>query len=330
MNSHIRPSRNVLGRLLWIALAAPGLVLAQELPRFTAVQRITNGEIALAFTAPRTLPYRLEVSTNILQWDPLVTLVSTGQNQYLDSAAPYLASRFYRALELSGTNNLTGDHFQTDDGEIVVHPINHASVVIGWSGGTIYSDPVGGAAPFQGLPRANLILVTHSHTDHFSAATLDAVKRTNAVIIAPPAVYSSLPAALKSLTIVLANGGRTNVLGLGVEAVPAYTITTSNHPKGLGNGYVLTIGGKRVYVSGDSEDIPEMRALQNVDVAFVCMNVPFTMSVAKAASAVRAFHPRIVFPYHYRNQDGSLGDLNSFKRQVGADLGIEVRLRKWY
>ena len=112
--------------------------------------------------------------------------------------------------------------------------------------------------------------------------------------------------------------------------MPAYNLTSSYHPKGVGNGYVLTLGGRRVYLSGDSEDIPEMRSLQDIDVAFVCMNVPFTMPVDKASSAVRDFRPRVVYPYHYRNQAGSLADLSGFKRQVGNDLGSEVRLRNWY
>ena len=109
--------------------------------------------------------------------------------------------------------------------------------------------------------------------------------------------------------------------------MPAYN---ANHPKGSGNGYLVTLGGKRLYVSGDTGDIAEMRALADIDVAFVCMNVPYTMTVAQAVSAVREFQPRIVYPYHYRNQGNALSDVDSFKRQVGTDLGIEVRLRKWY
>jgi L-ascorbate metabolism protein UlaG (beta-lactamase superfamily) len=191
-----------------------------------------------------------------------------------------------------------------------------------WNGRTIYNDPVGGAAPFQGLPRADLILVSHSHGDHFDVSTLNAVKGSNAVIVAPQAVFNSMSAALKSLTTVLTNGAITNIMGLTIDAVPAYN---SNHPKGSGNGYVLTIGGKRIYMSGDTGDIPEMRALQDIDVSFVCMNLPFTMSVDQASDVVRAFRPKVVYPYHY-----SQSNVNSFKQQVGTDLGVEVRLRKWY
>jgi L-ascorbate metabolism protein UlaG (beta-lactamase superfamily) len=140
-------------------------------------------------------------------------------------------------------------------------------------------------------------------------------------------VFDRFSTALQDLTTVLTNGAATEIAGVAVTAVPAYN---ANHPKGAGNGYVLTLGGRRIYFSGDTEDIPEMRALENIDVAFVCMNLPFTMTVAKASSAVRAFRPRVVYPYHYRNSDGTFADLNAFRRQVGTDLGVEVRLRKWY
>jgi L-ascorbate metabolism protein UlaG (beta-lactamase superfamily) len=124
---------------------------------------------------------------------------------------------------------------------------------------------------------------------------------------------------------VLTNGAAAELLGLKVEAVPAYNRTSTFHPKGVGNGYVVTIGGKRLYVSGDTEDVPEIRALRDIDVAVVCMNLPYTMTVAQAASAVRELRPAVVYPYHSQGSD-----LNQFKRLAGADLGIEVRLRKWY
>jgi L-ascorbate metabolism protein UlaG (beta-lactamase superfamily) len=274
--------------------------------------------------------YRIDVSTNLPDWEPLFTLPGAGTNQHVDTATPYFDLRFYRVEQLSGTNLLTGDHVITTNGDEVLHPINHASLVMSWGSKLIYIDPVGGAAPYSGLPKADLILVTHSHGDHFHSPTLDAVRSPGVVIVAPPGVYSSMSTTLKGLTTVLTNGMATNVLDLRIEAVPAYNLTTSNHPRGAGNGYVLTLGGRRLYFSGDTEDIPEMRALQNIDVAFVCMNIPYTMTVEKAASAVRDFRPRVVFPYHYRNQNGTFADLELFKRLVGTDLGIEVRFRKWY
>jgi len=260
----------------------------------------------------------------------MLTLLSAGLNQHTDSAAPYLAARHYRAFQLNGTNFVTGDHLATDEGDVIFHPIHHATVVMSWNGKMIYNDPVGASTVFQGLPRADLILISHDHSDHFLLSTLNAVTNANTVIIAPRAVYNSMSTALKSLTQVMTNGATTNVMGLAIAAVPAYNLTSSYHPKGVGNGYVLTIGGKRIYLSGDTEDIPELRALQNIDVAFLCVNIPYTMPADKARSAVREFRPQIVYPYHYQNMDSSYPNLNVFKQQVGTDLGIEVRLRKWY
>ena len=133
--------------------------------------------------------------------------------------------------------------------------------------------------------------------------------------------------ALRSITTVLGYGAATNVMGIQVQAVPAYN---SYHPTGTGNGYIITIGGKRTYIAGDTGDIPEMRSLSSIDVAFVPMNIPFTMVVSNAANIVRDFRPKILYPYHFRNQDGTFANLADFKQRLGQDLGIEVRLRKWY
>lgn len=316
------------GMLLAVCLlGVVGGASAQEVSQPPKIQLLATKEILFEQSASTGLNYRIDASTNLLDWISLTTLRSTGLIQHTDTRAPYLASRFYRALPVSGSTILTGDHLATADGEIIFHPINHASFVMSWNGKLIYNDPVGGSSPYQGLPRADLILVSHSHGDHFDATTLNSVRGTNVVIIAPRPVYNSMTTALKNLTIVLNNGEITNVMGLAVEAIPAYN---GNHPKGDGNGYVVTVGGKRLYMSGDTGNIPEMRSLQNIDVAFVCVNVPYTMTVSEAATAVRAFAPRVVYPYHFRNSGGSLSDLNALKQQIGADLGVEVRSRKWY
>lgn len=307
-------------------LAMITLLEAQEAPRLTGIQRLTNRETLLQVTGSTGVSYRLEVSASLSQWDPLFTLRSTGLNQYTDSAAPYFTSRFYRAAELSGTSVLTGDHLATTNGEVVIHPIDHASFVMSWNGKMIYNDPVGAATLYAGLPKADLILVSHSHGDHFSSATLNAVTNANAVIIAPQAVFNSLSTAQRAITLVLTNRTSANVMGLNIEAIPAYN---ANHPVGTGNGYVLTIGGKRIYMSGDTGNITEMRALTNIDMAFVCMNLPFTMSVNEATNAVRAFRPGVVYPYHYL-ESGSQANASLFKQRLGTDTGIEVRLRKWY
>ena len=317
--------------LSFFVLAGPARGLAQNEPEFSGLASLTNREVRLQLTAPAGAFCRLDASTNLSAWTALATLATnSGALQYTDSAAPFLDARFYRAEQLAGTNHLTGDHLVTSAGNVVIHPVYHASLVLSWAGQTIYVDPGDAASRFTGLPRADLILLTHGHSDHYVAATVTTVKGSNAVIVAPSVVYNAMPVALRNLTTVLTNGASTNLLGLAIDAVPAYNLTSTQHPKGQGNGYVLTFGDRRLYVSGDTEDTPELRALPDIDVAFLAMNLPYTMTAAKAVSAVREFRPRVVYPYHYRDQSGAVTNAAAFKQQLGTDLGIEVRLRKWY
>jgi L-ascorbate metabolism protein UlaG (beta-lactamase superfamily) len=222
---------------------------------------------------------------------------------------------------------IVADTVPTQDGDLRIYPINHATLALQWKGKTIYVDPVGGAKAFEGLPAPDLILVCHIHGDHFDKPTLSAVAG-KAVFAAPPTVAEQMPADLRSRTTVLTNGQRAELAGISVEAIPAYNLTQARltyHPKGRDNGYVLTLGGKRIYISGDTEDIPEMLALKDIDVAFLCMNLPYTMDVTQASKAARAFKPRIVYPYHSRGSN-----VEEFKKLVGTDAGVEVRLRDWY
>ena len=189
-------------------------------------------------------------------------------------------------------------------------------------------DPVGGAELFQGVPRPDLILITDIHQDHFNVDTLNALVGEKTKLVVSAAVEEQLPAPLKERASVATPGKVLEVAGIRIDTIPAYNLTPDRlkyHPKGRGNGYVLVLGGKRIYVSGDTEDIPEMLALKEIDLAFVCMNLPYTMTVEQAARAVRAFKPKIVYPYHYRGSD-----LEQFKKLVGSDSGVEVRLRDWY
>jgi L-ascorbate metabolism protein UlaG (beta-lactamase superfamily) len=215
----------------------------------------------------------------------------------------------------------------TDKGVLEIHPIQHATFVLKGAGKTIFVDPVGGPERFKPFGRPDLILVTDIHGDHLHPDTVKAVAGPATTIFAPAAAAEKLEGATP-----LANGARTEAGGVAVEAIPMYNLTPERkerHVKGRGNGYVLTIDGKRIYISGDTEDIPEMRALKNIDLAFVCMNLPFTMEVEKAADAVLEFKPKVVLPYHYRGQ-GGLSDVGKFKTLVGKDPSIEVRLLNWY
>lgn len=223
---------------------------------------------------------------------------------------------------------LSGDRIPTDNGDLIVHPIDHATFAMGWNGSTVYVDPVGGGEAFQGLPSPDLILVTDIHGDHLDAETLQAVAGQGTVLVAPAAVVEQLPESLQAQARTLANGSETSLLDLTVLAVPMYNLTEERlqyHERGRGNGYVVTLGGRRVYISGDTEDIPEMRALEDIDVAFVCFNLPYTMTEDQAASAVLEFEPDIVYPYHYQGSD-----VDAFTSMVGENPDIEVRIGGWY
>lgn len=225
------------------------------------------------------------------------------------------------------------DQITTKQGPLTVQPITHASVVFTWNGKTIYVDPYGGAQAYAGLTAPDIILITDIHGDHLDLETLSGLPAGKALMVVPPAVAAQLPAEYKARTRMLSNGQQLDTLGLRVAAVPMYNLpetADSRHPKGRGNGYVLSLGGKSVYLSGDTEDIPEMRALKNIDVAFVCMNLPYTMDVQQAAQGVLAFKPGIVYPYHYRGQNG-LSDVAAFQKAVrAANKKVDVRLRNWY
>ncbi|MFZ2102526.1 MAG: MBL fold metallo-hydrolase [Oricola sp.] len=228
-------------------------------------------------------------------------------------------------------NAQSGDVFETPAGNITVNPVQHASIVLETPAGTIYVDPVGDASAYDGHPAPDLILVTHEHGDHFNAETLAALVADNTVLIANPAVHGMLPDPLKAKASAVANGEATEFNGLAIDAIAAYNTTegrTNFHPQGRDNGYVLSFDGLRVYVSGDTEDIPEMRALENIDVAFICMNLPFTMGAEQAASAVKEFKPKYVYPYHYRGRDDGTQDPQAFATLVGD--ATEVKFGDWY
>jgi L-ascorbate metabolism protein UlaG (beta-lactamase superfamily) len=214
--------------------------------------------------------------------------------------------------------------FSTKAGEVKINPLFHASTLIEAGGKMIYLDPAE-PAKLGDLPKADLILITDIHQDHMDPASIAEVSKGGTEIFAPPAVVQTVTTAKP-----IANGETKSWGGWTVEAVPAYNLTRGPapgklfHDKGRGNGYVLTYGGMRFYFSGDTEGVPEMRALKNIDVAFVCMNLPYTMPPAEAAEAVKAFHPKIVIPYHYRGSD-----LSVFQKGLEG-TGIEVRVLDWY
>src|SRR6202795_4097548 len=216
--------------------------------------------------------------------------------------------------------------FDTSAGPVKITPVYHASLEIEAGGKIIIVDPAK-PANFAGLPQADLILITDIHGDHLDPDLIKAESKAGAEIIAPAAVAKTVTTAK-----VIGNGEKTTWGAWTIEAIPMYNTTATRgpkpgtvfHEKGRGNGYVLTYGGKRFYFSGDTEGIPEMRALKNIDVAFICMNLPYTMTPEEAADAVKAFHPKVAIPYHYKGQDTAV-----FKKDVEG-TGIDVRLLEWY
>jgi L-ascorbate metabolism protein UlaG (beta-lactamase superfamily) len=225
------------------------------------------------------------------------------------------------------------DKIETNAGPLMVQPVFHGSLVLSWNNKTIYVDPYNGAKGFAGIAPPDLILITDIHGDHMNIETLNAIETDKAKLVVPQAVADQLPGNLKSKAVVINNGNKITEAGISISALPMYNLpesADSRHTKGRGNGYVLDLGGKMVYISGDTEDIPEMRALKNIDIAFVCMNLPYTMDINQAANAVLEFKPKIVYPYHYRGQ-GGLNDVEGFKKLVEAEkASIDVRLRNWY
>lgn len=294
----------------------------------SGVALLANKEVSLTLTIPAGKNCRVDSSPDLVAWEPLVTLPpSTGSVNFTDSGAPFLAGRYYRAVPLESPA-VAGDHLPTADGDVLIHPVEHGTLVLLWKGLTIFVDPGRNTGPFPGIPAADLILITHEHSDHFDTSTVNSILQRSTRIIAGQYVYdNNLSAAMRAQTTVLANGETSQWMGITVEAVAMYNLPPGMiyHPEARGNGYVLTIGGKRIYVSGDTEDTPEMRALPDIEVAFLAMNQPFTMTPEQAASAVREFRPAVVYPYHY-----SGSGLARFKQLVGSDLGIEVRIREWY
>ena len=222
------------------------------------------------------------------------------------------------------------DTVQTSRGPLLIQPITHASLLFSFDGKVIEVDPWS-RGDYAGLAPADLVLLTDTHPDHLDSAQLARVSKPGTLLVAPPVVVDVLGDTRK-VDVVLPNGERQDVAGIGIEAVPMYNLVRGPqsgklfHEKGRGNGYVLTFGDTRVYLSGDTECTDEMRALTDIDVAFVCMNPPYTMPPEEAAACVAAFRPKVVYPYHFRGADPEV-----FRAALAKTTPeVEVRIRDWY
>jgi L-ascorbate metabolism protein UlaG (beta-lactamase superfamily) len=216
------------------------------------------------------------------------------------------------------------DVVSTSAGGLAVTFFGHASLKCALAGKEIYLDPFGRVADYSKLPKADVILITHEHADHFDPAAIQAVRTDRTQVVLPAAIASRLAGGIG-----MHNGDVRTIGGLPVEAVPAYNLVHKRengrpyHIPGEGNGYILTFGDKRVYVAGDTENIPEMKNLRGIDIAFLPVNVPYTMKPEMAADAARAFRPRILYPYHYSDTD-----LSRLSALLSNEKGIEIRIRK--
>ncbi|UCG09310.1 MAG: MBL fold metallo-hydrolase [Desulfobacterales bacterium] len=225
---------------------------------------------------------------------------------------------------VSAQGNFETDILKTSQGELEITFIGHGSLMFTFKGLVIHVDPFSSLADYSKLPKANIILMTHDHRDHLDPKALESVRTEKTTLI----LTETCAAKVKG-GIVMKNGDVETVGGFLIEAVPAYNLIHMRsegvpfHPKGVGNGYVITFGDKRVYVAGDTENIPEMKQLQNIDCAFLPMNLPYTMTPEMVADAAKAFKPKILYPYHYGDTDPSmLVEVMKDPREV------EIRIRR--
>jgi L-ascorbate metabolism protein UlaG (beta-lactamase superfamily) len=215
------------------------------------------------------------------------------------------------------------DVFPTPGGDLRISFVGHGSLFLTLGDKVVHVDPVGSEGDYASLPKADLILVTHEHGDHLDPEAIGNLRQAGTQVVVSPSCAGKLEGA-----VVMKNGERRTIQGFEVEAVPAYNIVHKRpdgspfHPKGQGNGYVLAIGGKRIYIAGDTEPVPEMADLKDIDIAFLPMNLPYTMSPEMTAEAARTIRPKILYPYHFGSTDtGRLVKL------LKSDPAIEVRVR---
>ncbi len=231
---------------------------------------------------------------------------------------------FMGALALSGQiSAFEEDVFKTSQGDLRITCIGHGSVMFAFAGKIIHVDPVGRVADYSQLPKADLILVTHEHGDHLDPAMIESLRKPTTEIVVAEKCAGKVPKA-----VIMKNSETRTVQGFKVEAVAAYNIVNMRGPgiayhlKGDGNGYIITFGEKRVYVAGDTENTPETKQLKNIDVAFLPMNLPYTMTPEMVADAARAFRPKVLYPYHYGNTDPAL-----LVELLKGQKDIEIRIR---
>jgi L-ascorbate metabolism protein UlaG (beta-lactamase superfamily) len=231
---------------------------------------------------------------------------------------------FCTAAMVAAQQQFESDKIKTDKGDLAITFIGHGTLMMSWGGKIIHIDPFSAMADYTKLPKADMILITHEHLDHLDLKAVNNIKTTRTKIVGTSTVAKQIPGI-----IIMKNGDKQTINGLFIEALPAYNIEHMRkpgnpfHPKGVGNGYILTFGNKRVYIAGDTENIPEMKNLTRIDIAFLPMNLPYTMTPEMVADAAKAFKPKILYPYHFGDTDTS-----KLVNLLKDTPGIEVRIRK--
>ena len=228
------------------------------------------------------------------------------------------------AVVASAQEKFETDTIKTSAGDLKITFIGHGTLIFTFGGKIIHVDPFSKLTDYTKLPKADIILLTHEHLDHLDLKALNPVRTEKTVV-----VFTQTCAKQVEGGMVMNNGDVKFIEGLKIEAVPAYNIVHKSgtgqpfHPKGIGNGYIITFGDKKVYIAGDTENIPEMKELKGIDIAFLPMNLPYTMTPEMVADAAKAFKPRILYPYHYgETNTAKISDLMKDTKE------IEVRIRK--
>jgi len=228
------------------------------------------------------------------------------------------------AFTVAAQEKFERDIVTTPAGNLEITFIGHGTLMFTFGGKVIHVDPWSNMADYAKLPKANIILLTHDHGDHLDLKALDTLRTEKTTVVLTETCAKRVKGG-----VVMSNGDVKTIQGLKIEAVPAYNIVHMSsqgnpfHPKDIGNGYVITFGDKRVYVAGDTENVPEMKGLKEIDIAFLPMELPYTMTPEMAADAAKAFKPKVLYPYHYGKTDTSkIVDL------LQDTIGIEVRIRK--
>jgi L-ascorbate metabolism protein UlaG (beta-lactamase superfamily) len=231
---------------------------------------------------------------------------------------------FCATIAFAAQQKFEEDKIKTSAGDLIITFVGHGTIMLSFGGKIIHVDPVTQMADYAKMPKADLILITHEHQDHFDLNAINLIKTAKTKIVATQTVARQISDA-----IIMKNGDSQTIGDLRIEAVPAYNLVNMRspgnpfHPRGIGNGYVIAFGNKRLYIAGDTENTPEMKNIKGIDIAFLPMNLPYTMTPEMVADAAKALRPKILYPYHYGKTDAA-----KLTELLKDTSGIEVRIRR--